>query len=134
MQNQRNESVSSLNIEILEKVKRESRYKSGLEMTLMGFVISMCAIMFGYGLTEISTIPIQTLVDKYHIPMAPSLAQGLLIGIMPFGGIFGAILFKYLLASLRRRTSIFFISIWMMVSIVLVEITTVETLFLGRFL
>lgn len=103
-------------------------------MTLMGFVVSLSAVMFGYGLTEISTIPIHILIEKYDIPIKPSVAQALLIGIMPFGGIFGAILFTFVLEHLRRRTAIFFIAFWMMVSIVLVEIRTVETLFIGRFL
>lgn len=89
-------------------------------MTLMGFVISMSAIMFGFGLTEISTIPIKVLTKEYHITFSKSVAQGLLIGIMPFGGIFGAILFTPLLQHLRRRTSIFFIAIWMILSVVLV--------------
>lgn len=103
-------------------------------MTLMAIVVSLSAMMFGYGLTEISTISMTILIDKYDIRIKPSLAQGLLIGIMPFGGIFGAILFKFVLEHLRRRTAIFFIAFWMMLSIVLVEIRTVETLFIGRFL
>ena len=85
----------------------------------MGFIISISAIMFGYGLTEISTIPITTLVEEYHITFSPSLAQGLLIGLMPFGGIFGAILYKYILAYLRRRTSLFFIAFWMVLAVCL---------------
>jgi len=78
-------------------MKGEKRYKSALEQTFMGSIISMCAIMFGYGLTEISTIDIDTLTSEYHIHFSSSAAQGLLIGIMPFGGIFGAIFNKFLL-------------------------------------
>jgi len=53
---------------------------------------------------------------------------------MPVGGIFGAILNKFVLEHLHRRTSIFCIAVLMVVSIVLIEITTVYTLFLGRFI
>jgi hypothetical protein len=90
--------------------------------------------MFGYGLAEISTIPIEKLVFIYDIRFSSSVAQGLLIGIMPFGGIFGAILNKFVLQHLRRRTSIFCISVFLVISVALVQITTVYTLFIGRFL
>jgi hypothetical protein len=53
---------------------------------------------------------------------------------MPFGGIFGAILYKYILAYLRRRTSLFFIALWMILAVGLMQITTIETLMIGRFL
>jgi hypothetical protein len=52
-------------------------------------------------------------------------AQSLLIGITPVGGIFGALLYKYLLAYFTRRTSLFFIAIWMLISVGLVQITTI---------
>jgi len=86
----------------------------------MGCVISLSAVMFGYGLAEISTIPIQVLVENYGIDFLPSVAQGLLIGIMPAGGIFGAALNPIILAFLKRRTSIFFISVFMAISVGLV--------------
>jgi predicted MFS family arabinose efflux permease len=53
---------------------------------------------------------------------------------MPVGGIFGALFYKYLLVYFTRRTSLFFIAIWMLISVGLVQITTIETLVIGRFL
>ena len=132
----RKESESSLNIEILTKTveQKQTRYKNLGQMVMMGFTISMCALMFGYGLTQISTIPIEKLVEQYDIRFSPSLAQGLLIGIMPFGGIFGAFFFKYFLQFFSRRNAIFFVSIFMIISMILIQITTVQTLFIGRFI
>ncbi len=88
-------------------------------MSLMGLAICISGVMFGYGLTEISTIPIKVLTKEYHITIKSSLAQAILIGIMPFGGIFGALSFNLLLRCLRRRTAIFFMSIWMVISTIL---------------
>lgn len=121
-----------MNIEILGQ--NEVRYKSRITMSLMGLVICISGVMFGYGLTEISTIPIKILTKEYHITIRSSLAQAILIGIMPFGGIFGALSFNLLLKWFRRRTSIFFISVWMVISTILMEINTEYTIFIGRFL
>jgi len=62
------------------------------------------------------------------------LAQGILIGIMPLGGVLGALLFKFVLKHFSRKHSFYFMAIWMMLSIGLVQITTAETIFIGRFL
>jgi hypothetical protein len=44
---------------------------------------------------------------------------------MPFGGIFGAFFFKYLLQFFRRRNAVFFVSIFMLLSMGLIQIKTV---------
>jgi hypothetical protein len=87
-------------------------------MTLFGFVICITGIIFGYGLTQLSTIPIGILITEYNITF-PKYAQGVLIGLMPFGGIFGAASFQYLLKIFKRKTSIFFVSVWMVLSAIL---------------
>jgi hypothetical protein len=87
-------------------------------MTLFGFVICITGIIFGYGLTQLSTIPIGILITEYNITF-PKYAQGVLIGLMPFGGIFGAAYFQYLLKVFKRKTSIFFVSVWMVLSAIL---------------
>jgi len=62
------------------------------------------------------------------------LAQGILIGIMPLGGVLGALLYTFVLKHFSRKHSFYFIAIWMMISIGLVQITTAETILIGRFL
>lgn len=99
----------------------------------MGLIVSMCGVIFGYGLTEISTIPIQTLISEYDIKIRAAVAQGLLIGIMPAGGTVGALLNAFILKHLKRRSSIFVICIIMTVSIGMMQIPTAYTLFVGRF-
>ena len=66
--------------------------------------------------------------------MSKSLAQGILIGIMPLGGVFGALSFKFVLRQFSRKHCFYFIAIWMLLSVGLIQITTAETIFIGRFL
>jgi uncharacterized membrane protein YidH (DUF202 family) len=73
-------------------------------------------------------------VKVYNIHISSYLAQSLLIGILPIGGIFGALSFKVVLKYLRRKTSFYFMAIWMLVSIGFVQITTFETVLIGRFM
>jgi predicted MFS family arabinose efflux permease len=128
----------SLNIEILHKPilakERHPRYKSVCQQVTMGLIVSMSAVVFGYGLTEISTIPILTLTNEYDIKMKASVAQGLLIGIMPAGGTVGALLNKLVLMHLRRRSSIFMICILMTISMGIIQIPISYCLFIGRFI
>jgi predicted MFS family arabinose efflux permease len=61
------------------------------------------------------------------------LLQGLLIGIMPFGGLFGSLTANYFTKKVTRRTGMNFMLPILILSIVLVQITKPLTLFLGRF-
>jgi hypothetical protein len=88
-------------------------------MTLFGFAICITGIIFGYRLTQLSTIPIDTLITEYKITFPKYYAQGVLIALMPFGGIFGAAYFQHLLKIFKRKTSIFFVSAWMVLSAIL---------------
>ena len=101
---------------------------------MMGIIISLSAMIFGYGLTEISTISLSVLVAEYHIEFNPQLAQGLLIGIMPLGGVFGALLNKPMMKYVSRKKSTFLLTVFLCFAAGLIQITTVYTLFIGRFL
>lgn len=90
--------------------------------------------MFGYSLKEITSIPLDTIVANYDINMDPNLLQGLLIAIMPFGGLFGSLLAKSFLRQITRIKGMHIALPILILSILIVQITTPVTLFLGRFL
>lgn len=69
----------------------------------MALILAISSFEFGYALCEISTVPITKLMKYYHIHMDPGAANGLLVGIMPFGGIFGCILNRLFLYLLSRK-------------------------------
>lgn len=90
--------------------------------------------MFGYSLKEITSIPVDTISANYGIEMDENLLQGLLIGVMPFGGLFGSLLAKSFLQSITRLRGMHLALPVLVLSILIVQITTPVTLFLGRFL
>jgi predicted MFS family arabinose efflux permease len=100
----------------------------------MGIIISISAVIFGYGLTEISTIPIGTLAEIYGITFSHSVAQSILIGIMPVGGIFGAAINQFFIKHFNRKNSLLIICGLMLLSVGLLMITTQYTLIIGRFI
>jgi len=101
---------------------------------MIGLIISLSALMFGYSLKEITSVPIAILVAKFSITMTPSSAQSILIGILPLGSVFGAILTKPLIKKFKRLTGIYVFAIVNIIAIVLVNITIYGTLIAGRFL
>lgn len=90
--------------------------------------------MFGYSLKEITSVPIDILVTEFSITMSPSSAQSILIGILPFGSVFGAILTKPLIKKFRRLTGIYIFTVVNCIGVVLINITNFGTLIAGRFL
>ena len=52
----------TLNIELVSP-PAINRDQNKTKMTLFGFVICITGIIFGYGLTQLSTIPIDTLIS-----------------------------------------------------------------------
>lgn len=103
-------------------------------MFSIALAASLSAIMFGYSLKEITSIPLDTIVTNYDINMDRNLLQGLLIAIMPFGGLFGSLLAKSFLRHITRIKGMHITLPVLILSILFVQITTPVTLFLGRFL
>jgi MFS family permease len=66
--------------------------------------------------------------------METSLALSLLIGILPMGSVFGSIITKFLIVKYRRLAGIYIFTFFNIIAIVLVNITTFETLIAGRFI
>lgn len=65
-------------------------------MVFVGLIISLSAVMFGYSIKEITSVPIKKMILEYSITIDSFAAQSILIGILPIGSILGAIITKYL--------------------------------------
>lgn len=114
--------------------KSIKRVKSKTRKIMIGLIISLSALMFGYSLKEITSVPISTLVAQFSITMSPSSAQSILIGVLPLGAVFGAILTKHLIKKFKRLTGIYIFTIVNIIAVVLINITIFGTLIAGRFL
>lgn len=90
--------------------------------------------MFGYSLKEITSIPIEILVEEYHITIAKSAAQSILIGVLPIGAILGVVITKFLITKYRRLTGIYIFTIVNVGAIVMVNINVFGILVAGRFI
>lgn len=90
--------------------------------------------MFGYSLKEITSIPIDILVEEYHITIAKSTAQSILIGVLPIGAILGVVITKFLITKYRRLTGIYIFTIVNVGAIVMININVFGILVAGRFI
>lgn len=88
--------------------------------------------MFGYSIKEITSVSIERLVVIYNINMDKFIAQSILIGILPFASIVGAIIMRGIIKKTRRLSGIYVFTFINVGAIVLVNITTFYTLLLGR--
>ena len=79
------------------------KYKSKLQIILIGLNLSLAYFYFGYCLTYLATIPISTIVKVYSIEIDPPIASGLLNGCIPIGGLFGALGTSLILKYFSRR-------------------------------
>jgi predicted MFS family arabinose efflux permease len=109
------------------------RLKSTLREIVVGFIISLSAVMFGYSLKEITSVPIATILQEYSITVSKFAAQSILIGILPFGAILGVVITKLLITRYRRLTGIYIFTFVNIGAMVLVNITNFGTLIAGRF-
>ena len=69
----------------------------------MSLILAISSFELGYALSEISTVPIDDLLAYYDIPLDPGVANGILVGIMPIGGIFGCLLNRLFLIWFSRK-------------------------------
>jgi MFS family permease len=110
------------------------RLKSIPREIVIGFIISLSAVMFGYSLKEITSVPISLIIKEYDITVGKFAAQSILIGILPFGAILGVVITKFLITRYRRLTGIYIFTIVNVGAMVLVNITYFGTLITGRFI
>ena len=90
--------------------------------------------MFGYSIKEITSVAIEDLVLNYNITMDKFIAQSILIGILPFASIIGAIILRVMIKRFKRLSGIYVFTFVNIGAIVLVNITTFYTLLIGRFI
>lgn len=115
-------------------LNQHGRVKDRSRIIVIGLVTSLSAIMFGYSLKEITSIPSDTIVTNYEIHMNANLLQGLLIAIMPFGALFGSLVAKTYLDQITRLRGIHATLPVLCLSILIVQIGNPITLFVGRFM
>ena len=78
-------------------------YKSKKYIFLIVVTFALSTVYQGYCLTCIGSIPLDTIVKIYNISVTPSVASGILNGIMPLGALFGALLSSFLISRFSRR-------------------------------
>ena len=110
------------------------RYKSFCQLLTMSFVLSISSLIFGYSLTEISTIPMTDLQGPFNINFDLLKAQGYLTGTMPVGGIFGGFANGIILKLFSRRNAHFVVAIVCIIGTIFTEIPNLPCLFIGRFI
>ena len=110
------------------------RLKSKGRKIVIGLIISLSALMFGYSIKEITSVDIEVLVVVYSISMDKFIAQAILIAILPLASILGAIITRALLKRFKRLSGIYVFTVVNCLAIALVNINTFYTLLLGRFL
>ena len=66
--------------------------------------------------------------------MDPNLLQGMLIGILPFGGLFGSLIARLFLKSISRIKGMHCAFLLLVISLIIVQITTPLSLLIGRFM
>ena len=101
---------------------------------MIGLIISLSAVMFGYSIKEITSVKIDTLVSIYSITIDKFIAQSILIGILPLAAIIGAIITRSFIKQFKRLTGIYVFTFVNIGAIVLVNVTTFYTLIIGRFI
>jgi MFS family permease len=100
----------------------------------MGFILSLSAVIYGYSLKEITSVPISALVSRYSISMNSSAAQSILIGILPLGSLFGDFITHFMLRKTQRLFGIYVFTLLNLAAVILININSFGTLIAGRFL
>ena len=81
-----------------------------------------------------TAVPIETVMKEYSITMSEPAAQSILIGILPFGSMFGSLITQFMFKCTRRLTGIYIFTLVNVGAVVLINITMFATLVVGRFI
>lgn len=95
--------MNSLNENFIKKV----RYRSKLSIILITINIALSSFYFGYHNNCFATLNIYTMIDIYSIPLSPSIASGVINGILPFFSILGAVITYHFVTKVSRRVNNF---------------------------
>lgn len=110
-----------------------TRYKSNKMSIIIGIIISLSSVNFGYALTSCSIINMPQIMEIYGITLSQSAASSLLIGLMPVGGVFGAAFNQVFVNYFSRKYSIFIMCAILWVGLALKMIHHPVTICAGRF-
>jgi hypothetical protein len=69
----------------------------------MTWCIAVSFFIYGYFLVDVAQIPSYTLNEIYKIGLEAGLTIGLLNGILPVGGLVGALLSSFIIVRFSRR-------------------------------
>lgn len=69
----------------------------------MSMILAISSLEVGYSLCQTAAVPIAIIVAEFKIPLGVGLAHGLLLGIWPIGGIFGAMINSYLVRNWKKK-------------------------------
>jgi hypothetical protein len=78
-------------------------YRSFIYISLMTWCIAVSFFIYGYFLVDVAQIPSYTLNEIYKIGLEAGLTIGLLNGILPVGGLVGALLSSFIIVRFSRR-------------------------------
>jgi formate-dependent nitrite reductase membrane component NrfD len=108
--------------------------KNKLRKILVGLILSLSAVIYGYSLKEITSVPIKTIMSMYSVTLDKFTTQSILIGILPVGSLIGAIITHFMLQKTERLTGMYIFAIVNAIAVVLINITDFGSLVAGRFL
>ncbi len=72
-------------------------------MVLITWNISLSSFYFGYSVVYLASIPFPTIASLYDIRINMGVAQGVLNGCIPLGGMIGALLSSKAIAIFSRK-------------------------------
>jgi len=100
----------------------------------VGIIISISGLNFGYALSACSVINLPQVMTIYGITLTQAVTHSLLIGLVPAGGILGAICNQIFVKYINRKYSIIIVASILWLGIALVLIHNPYTIFVGRFI
>lgn len=109
------------------------RVKSEARKIAIGLIITLSAVMFGYSIKEITSVPTTELIQLYNIDLSSDNTLAILNAVLPLAAIIGAVITKVLIKKFRRLTGIYVFTIVNCLAVVLINVNTFLTLILGRF-
>jgi len=66
-------------------------------------VLAISFVQIGFSMCQPAAVPIEILIKDFHINMDAGLAHGILLGLVPFGGIFGAMMNSFLVRKWKKK-------------------------------
>lgn len=114
--------------------QEKERLKNRARKILVGLILSLSAVIYGYSLKEITSVPIAVLMTNYSITLNKFATQSILIGILPLGSLVGAVITHFMLQKTERLSGMYIYTVVNIIAVVLININNFGSLVAGRFL